>query len=110
MFEVRPYTKVKVGFNQNYSHAWATYSSNSLGTQWIELGDLLAFRAGWHCDVINYGELLWNFGTFNGSILSIQVLNDGKFRCFEYYQDESQDLENIDAGMDWINEREENAR
>jgi len=101
---------IVVNYNTEYSNAWTTYSQPSLGPKWQELGDLLAGREGWHCDVVNSVELMWSFGTFRGSLLNIQVLKNGQFGCFDYSEDENQSFELIADVDAWILKREPAAR
>lgn len=108
--EMRPYTKVKVGFDYDYANAITTYSNPRFHEAWEELGDLLAFRSGWHCDVVNQGELLWSFGVFGGSLLNIGIHKVGIFACFDYHEDCLYEFETIGEVSDWLDKREEKAK
>ena len=110
MDEINSCTPIKVGFNHDYFNAITTYSRHSLKEHWIELADRLASREGWHCDVVNLNELMWSFGTFGGSLLNIQVIDNGEFGCFDYLEDETVNLKQIEDVGAWINQREARAR
>ncbi len=110
MEEVHPAEHIKVGFDQNYVNACRTYSSPSLHIHWDQLGKMLGHREGWHCDVVNSNQLLWSFGTFGKSLLSIEVVDNGIFACFDYYEDQVISQTSVQEVHDWVNSRETSVR
>ena len=76
--EQRPYEAVEVGVDIDYVSACETYGGGpNFLDSWKELGDLLAYRTGWHFDIVNRGEALWSLGFFGESLLNISVAAGG---------------------------------
>ncbi len=109
---VRPYTTVRIGNdNDDYDNVCATYGGGSdLLPAWRDLGDLLAYRPGWHFDIVNKGEALWSLGLFGESRLNIHVNDDARYHCFDYGQDASADFGDIPSVEAWLTDREEKAK
>ena len=54
---------------------------------WLDLGDLLAGRPGWHVDLNATGgrlTLLWSFGAFGSSLYNVTAVGPGEFDVFDY--------------------------
>lgn len=76
---------------------------------WLELGDLLAGRPGWHVDIDASGGglgLLWSFGSFGRSLFNVTAVGHGEFSLFDYAADESHLLAGIDAVRAWLEDNE----
>lgn len=112
---------VDVGFDTtDYLLACDRYGGgHKVLDQWQALGDLLAYRPGWHFDIVNNGEALWSMGAFGESLLNIQVKEDGRFYCLDYIEDKSSPVGNRPAWLAtrslqeveaWLEGREEQYR
>lgn len=76
---------------------------------WLELGDLLAGRPGWHVDFCNTedgAELLWSFGSFGSSLFNVTPVGAGEFSLFDYEVDENHLIAGIDSLRGWLEENE----
>ncbi len=108
----RPYTSVGVGVDNNdYFNVCDIYGGGpALREAWLDLGDQLAHRPGWHFDVVNDGQPLWSLGILGVSRLNIHVNQDGRYSCYDHDEDAEAICTSIPEVEEWLSTREDRAR
>ncbi len=108
----RPYTSVRVGLdNSDYLNICDMYGGGPERREaWLDLGDQLAHRPGWHFDVVNNGELLWSLGILGESRLNIHVSPEGMYSCYDYDEDTEAICASIPEVEEWLSTREDRAK
>lgn len=110
--DLPPHHTVEVQFsNSDYVNVCSRYGGgDELLDQWRALGDLLAHRPGWHFDIVNDGEALWNLGAFGESLINIYVTPEGEYHCYDHQADLKTTVGTLDEVEGWLANREEQAR
>lgn len=72
-----------------------------------EIGNFLAARPGWHCDLTSDSGILWSFGAFGASLFNISPPESastvtGRFSLFDYDADEVLAFNTIDELRGWL--------
>jgi hypothetical protein len=108
----RPYTSVRAGLdNDDYLNVCDTYGGGPERREaWLDLGDQLAYRPGWHFDLVNDGEPLWSLGILGESRLNIHVNPEGKYSCYDHDEDTEVVCTSIPEVEGWLSNREDRAR
>ncbi|HEU0131893.1 MAG TPA: hypothetical protein VFQ85_12965 [Mycobacteriales bacterium] len=108
----RPSNDVEIGFDIGSPLYWAwvekLYGFDQV-EWWLELGDLLAGRPGWHVDIDTSGGrlgLLWSFGSFGRSLFNVTAVGLGEFSLFDYAADENHFIVGVDALRGWLEDNE----
>jgi hypothetical protein len=109
--EPEPYTTVEMQFgNSDYQNICSEYGGgDKLFPQWRALGNLLAHRPGWYCEM-SLGDVLWSLGPYGSSRLNTHIEPDGTFYGYEHDTDDSFVTTDIAALEQWLIPREKRAR
>lgn len=105
------FVRVKLGFGSpEYIVTACTWHGWELKEWFLEIGDLLAGRSGWHCELTAEG-VLWSFGPFGASLFNISPPKDaeapvGRFALFDYDADESIYFEAVQELRMWLDANE----
>ncbi|WP_458246837.1 hypothetical protein [Streptomyces sp. MAI_2237] len=104
-----PYQSVRVNFsNSDYQNICEDFGGgHEAWPAWRELGDLLAYRSGWHFDFVNRGKPLWSLGVLGESRLNISVDGDSRYHCYNRDRNDEATLDSIAEVEDWLGPREE---
>lgn len=105
-----PYKTVRVSFdNDDYENACERFGGGFEALPaWQDLGNLLAYRAGWHFNIADPGEALWCCGVLGESRLVVYVKPAG-FHCYDRAED-SEAVVPDTAGIEaWLAPREADA-
>lgn len=107
-----PYQSVRVNFsNSNYQNVCEDFGGGfEAWPAWEELGNLLAYRAGWHFDFVNRGEPLWSVGVLGESRLNVSVEGESRYHCYDHDRNDEATLDSISEVESWLEPREEEAR
>jgi hypothetical protein len=103
---------VEVGYeNSSYVNVCDTFGGGpELLDQWRALGDLLAYRPGWHFDIVTGGRALWRLGAFGEAALTIQVVEGGVYRCCDHGEESDFAAATTAHVERWLDHRETTAR
>lgn len=112
--EPSPSSSVEVTVDMGHPNYWAVANAfhGHTNTQWwLDLGDLLGGRPGWHCELTGEG-LLWSFGPFGSSLFNVGAPEDeddyaaGRYMLYDYEADEEQKFGSTTAMLEWLEANE----
>jgi len=108
-----PHWDIKARFSNNdYRNVCDVYGGGpEFEPRWEALGQLLAYRLGWHFEVVNRGDAIWSLGAFRTSILNVSPDPNGPgFGCYDHRSGSAYTFSSIDDVRQWIENNEEDAR